>query len=142
MSIILLPIIMRVFSRKTLILHVELVSDGVGLVQTVTSDGTRVSRSPSDQPATLNPSLSCTVANYFSFGDHTGVVVLVVLVRTCCRLPWIVVEESLVNAIGARCQKRSTPLIWLRLRGGSGRCWLILSMMCHLTRDGGSVCRS
>ena len=27
MSIILLPIIMRVFSRKTLILHVELVSD-------------------------------------------------------------------------------------------------------------------
>ena len=28
MSIILLPIITRVFSRKTLILHVELVSDG------------------------------------------------------------------------------------------------------------------
>ena len=31
MSIILLPIIMRVFSRKTLILHVELVSDAISL---------------------------------------------------------------------------------------------------------------
>ncbi len=32
MSIILLPIIMRVFSRKTLILHVELLSDVVTCV--------------------------------------------------------------------------------------------------------------
>jgi hypothetical protein len=33
----------------------------VGLVQTVTSDGTRVSRATSEQPATLNPSLSRAV---------------------------------------------------------------------------------
>jgi hypothetical protein len=77
----------------------------VGLVQTVTSDGTRVSRAPSDQPATLNPSLSRTVTIYFSLGYHTGVVVVVVIVGTYCSLPWIVFEESLVNTIGARCQK-------------------------------------